>query len=310
MGIGASPVPIVSVINYKGGVGKTTIVANLAAELAWRENSVLLIDLDPQASLTFSFLTVDSWRQNYAGTTTIRNWYDAFIDQDQDIELSNLIITPDEVNRYMKGETKGEIDLICSHLSLINVDLELATMLAGASLRQSRNNFLKVHSRLLDGLNAVGVEDRYDYVLIDCPPNFNIVTKTAIVASSRILIPAIPDYLSTLGIEQLQRHIAELTNDFNEYAQQAEIAPSIIGVIPTMVQVYGGEPINAQRPYIDSIRRTGTPVFDTFIRRNNTLFGDSPQYGIPVVIQGVSGPTQTTIQTELENLTTEFVQRL
>ena len=74
--------PTVSVINYKGGVGKTTIVANIAAELAWRGKKVLMIDLDPQASLTFSFLSVDFWRQNYADTTTIRNWYHAFINQD------------------------------------------------------------------------------------------------------------------------------------------------------------------------------------------------------------------------------------
>jgi chromosome partitioning protein len=56
---------IISVINYKGGVGKTTITANLAAELAFRGQSVLAIDLDPQASLTFSFFTVDEWRKDY-----------------------------------------------------------------------------------------------------------------------------------------------------------------------------------------------------------------------------------------------------
>ena len=301
--------PTVSVINYKGGVGKTTIVANVAAELSWRGKRVLLIDLDPQASLTFSFLTVDAWRQSYADTTTIRNWYDAFIDQDKDVALSNLIITPPKINQLISGR----LDLISSHLALINIDLELATRLAGGTIRQVRNNFLSVHSRLLDGLNAADVEDRYDYVLIDCPPNFNIVTKTAIVASNRILIPAIPDYLSTLGIEQLQRHVAELTSDFNEYAQQANqavITPSVMGVIPTMVQVYGNEPISTQRPFIHDIRRMGVPVFDTFVRRNNRMFGDAPQYGIPVVVQSVSGTTYTNIQSELEDLATEFLSRL
>ena len=203
--------PIVSVINYKGGVGKTTLAANLADELAWRGNNVLLVDLDPQASLTFSFLDVDYWRLNYADTTTIRNWYDAFIDLDQNAQLADLIITPPDVNQHVSGR----LDLICSHIALINVDLELATRIGGGSLRQMRSNFLRVHSRLRDGLESARLAEQYNYVLIDCPPNFNIVTKTAIVASDWILIPTIPDYLSTLGIEQLQRHVEELVGNFN-----------------------------------------------------------------------------------------------
>ena len=63
---------IVSVINYKGGVGKTTLTANLAAELAWRGYDVLMIDLDAQASLTFSFIAPDDWQNNYADNRTIK----------------------------------------------------------------------------------------------------------------------------------------------------------------------------------------------------------------------------------------------
>ena len=308
------PTKTISVINYKGGVGKTTVAVNIAAELAWRGKSVLLIDLDPQASLTFSLLTVENWQRNYANTTTIKNWYDAFIDLDQNAELSNLIITPSIINQRVAG--RGRVDLICSHIALVNVDLELATRLGGGTMRQSRNNFLRVHSRLLDGLNAANIEGKYDYVLIDCPPNFNIVTKTAIVASDRILIPAIPDYLSTLGIEELRRHVSELISDFNKYAQESNgaydnIGPSIMGVVPTMIQVYAGSPISAQIPFIDGIRQTDVPVFDTFIRRNNTVHADTRPYRLPVVIsRTASNPTHATIINELEELTTEFLARL
>ena len=305
----------VSVINYKGGVGKTTVVANIAAELGWRDERVLLIDLDPQASLTFSFLSVDTWAQDYAENKTIRNWYDAYIDQDQDLELSSLIITPSRINQIIsESGNSGHLDIICSHLALINIDLELATRLGGASLRQTRNNFLRLHSRLLEGLESSSVKEVYDYVIIDCPPNFNIVTKTAIVASDRILVPAIPDFLSTLGINELRRHIAELVNDFNGFAEQQgevvynTIAPSIMGVIPTMVQIYAGEPISAQMQFINNLKRTGLPVFDTFIRRNNSIYGDAPQYGVPVVLGSVSGRRYTTPQEEMEELTTEFLR--
>ena len=252
----------VSVINYKGGVGKTTITANLASELAWRGHTVLLVDLDPQASLTFSFLTVDDWERDFSENKTIRNWYNAYIDQDHDLELSSLIVPLSRITQI----TQGSLDIICSHLTLINIDLELATRLGGASPRQNRNNFLRLHSRLLDGLQSEDIQERYDFVLIDCPPNFNIVTKTAIVASDRILVPAIPDRLSTLGIEELQRHVGELLNDFNAYVLQQEspahtmISPSIMGVIPTMVQLYGGAPISAQAPFIRGCRQSESVI--------------------------------------------------
>ena len=302
----------VSVINYKGGVGKTTITANLAAELAWRGNNVLLIDLDPQASLTFSFLTVDDWERDYAENRTIRNWYYAYIDEDQNLELSSLIVNLRRITQI----TDGSVDIICSHLNLINIDLELATKLAGASPRQSRNNFLRLHSRLLDGLESADVQEKYDFVIIDCPPNFNVVTKTAIVASDRVLVPAIPDRLSTLGVEELQRHISELVKDFNEYAGQdispahSKIDPSIMGIIPTMVQIYAGGPISAQASFLNRVRDSGLPVFDTYIRRNNSKYGNAPQYGVPVVLQSASGGTYLAVRGELEALATEFLRRV
>ena len=305
----------VSVINYKGGVGKTTIAANVAAELGWRGENVLLVDLDPQASLTFSFLSVDIWEHDFAESMTIRNWYDAYIDEDQNLELASLIVTPPQINqRIRQSGQEGRVDIICSHLALINIDLELATRIGGGSLRQTWTNFLRLHSRLLYGLSSIS--DRYDFVLIDCPPNFNIVTKTAIVASDLILVPAILDYLSTLGVEELQRHISELVIQFNDIAGQkgmpayGKISPSIMGVIPTMVQVYGGEPISVQSSFINAIKSKGLPVFDTFIRRNNTIHGETPRYGVPVVLTDSSGQTQATVREELEELTSEFLRRV
>lgn len=303
---------VVSVINYKGGVGKTTVAANLAAELAWRGMRVLLIDLDPQASLTFSFVTVDLWRRNYAQSRTIKNWYDAFIDVDQNVSLKSLIVRPTRVNQFISGD--GYVDLICSHLALINIDLELATRLGAGTIRQASNNFLRVHSRLRVGLDELS-EDEYDFVLIDCPPNFNIVTKTAIVASGQILIPAIPDYLSTLGIDELRRHVSQLVHDFNEYVSQAAgtrqpVAPTILGIILTFIQVYGGQPILTQRQYISELQRTGVPIFDTIIRKNNSKYGGAPQYGVPVVLQNASGQTYLAVRGELEDLTTEFLSKV
>jgi chromosome partitioning protein len=149
----------------------------------------------------------------------------------------------------------------------------------------------------------------------NCPPNFNIVTKTALVASDSLLIPAIPDYLSTLGIDQLQRHVRQLASDFNSYAKDSggdwpAANPKILGVIPTMVRMYRSEPIAAQGQYISQPQRSGVPVFDTVIRKNDTKYADAPQYGVPVVLQSAYGQTYESVRGELKNMTSEFLRRL
>lgn len=302
---------IISVINYKGGVGKTTIVANLVSELAWRGNKILAIDLDPQSSLTFSFISVDAWRNNYEANQTIKNWYDEFIDESGAVSLAGLIIQPSRINRVI-SQRNGSVDLICSHLALINIDLELATKLGGASPRQFRNNFLKVYSRLKAGLSELE-QDQYDYIIIDCPPNFNIVTRNAIVCSDWYLVPAKPDYLSTMGIEQLQRHVLELVTDYNHYVSETgenawqTISPQILGIIFTMIKIYSGQPISTQRQYINQVGNLHLPIFDTQIRENKTIYGDAPEYGVPVVLQYVTGETYENVQDELEKFTTELI---
>lgn len=306
---------ILSIINYKGGVGKTTITANLAAELAFRGYSVLAVDLDPQASLTFSFVRVDEWQKQYEETKTIKNWYDAFIDEDTDLDLSSLIIQPKTIGQIMVG--KGKMDLICSHLGLINVDLELAAKLAGGSPRQTRNNYLRVHSRFMQGLSTLGA-GAYDFVIVDCPPNFNIVTKNALVASDRYVVPTKPDYLSTLGIVTLKKHVSDLSAEYNKYVEDAgddkwkPISPSMLGVVFTMVSYRDNSPIptiQAQQQYIKQIQDQN-PTFGQMIRENKTLYADAPENGVPVVIRRVSGKTYNDVQDELENLTTQLLGKV
>lgn len=303
---------VVSVINYKGGVGKTTTTANLAAELAWRGHKILLLDLDPQASLTFSFIRPDEWQDNFAKEKTIKAWFESF-SEGKPISLDSLIFEPDTVKGKLSG--RGELHLIASHLGLINVDLELATELGGATLKQSKVNFLKVHKRIADGLRKIKADD-FDLILIDCPPNFNIATKTAIVASDSILIPAKPDYLSTLGIDYLIRNLYQLIANYNEYANldhdnpEDSISPKILGVVFTMIQIYNGQPISTQRPYISQTKRLGVPVFKEWIRENKTIFADAPQYGVPVVLNRYGTGTYKDVVDELERFVTEFASKI
>lgn len=307
---------VVAVINYKGGVGKTTLAANLAAELAWRGRRVLMIDMDPQTSLSFSFIRPEEWSAELAAARTIKQWFDSF-SRGAPLSLGDLIVEPNRVTTALGG--RGKLALIPSHLGLINVDLELATELGGASLEQAKRNFLRVHRRLLEGIRTLPT-NAYDLILIDCPPNFNVVTKTAIVASDQVLIPAKPDYLSTMGIDYLRQGLQELVKNYNEFATLnasgagaaavGQIEPALLGVVFTMVQEYGGQPIAAVRPFISQTRQLGVPVFSAYIKENKTLFADAPQYGVPVVLTRAAAGTHQGVVDGLEEVVTEFMTKL
>lgn len=154
-------------------------------------------------------------------------------------------------------------------------------------------------------------------ILIDCPPNFNIVTKTALVASDYILVPTRPDQLSTLGIDYLMRNVEKLTKDYNDYAEVDQgdevekIDPKAVGIVFTMIQEYGDQPIAAQRAFMGQLRRnTTTPVFDHYIKRNDTLFAEAPVYGIPVVLHGYNSDSHQSVVVGLEGVTDDFVAAL
>jgi len=302
---------VISVINYKGGVGKTTITANLATELARRGRQVLLIDVDPQTNLTLSFVTPEEWQKKYSETKTIRRWFKSFEEGRLPLDLSELVFSPIRVNEKLKelGAT-GRVDMIASHLELINIDLELAMELSGSSLRQSAKNFLKVHGRLAQGLRQIKGKD-YELILIDCPPNFNIVTKTAIIASDHLLIPTKADYLSTLGINYLVNSLNRLVSDYNDYVNYdmetsvRRICPLILGVIFNMVQVYGNEPIATQRDYINRVKKLKIPVFETYLRESKTAYAATPESGIPTVLSSTGKATE-----EIRYFISEFEQKL
>jgi len=304
----------ISVMNYKGGVGKTSVTANLASQLAWEGYKVLLLDMDAQASLTFSFIEPQAWRRDFADTKTIKQWFDAIAAQ-KALSLQSLIFTPERVNRAIaKAGNGGKLDLVASHLGLINVDLELATQLGGASLAQAKQNYLKVHRRLAEGLDDIPKSD-YDIALFDCPPNFNVVTKNAIVASDAILVPAKPDYLSTMGIDYLARSVKLLVNDYNEFAMHGpnpiqEINPTLLGVVFTMIGVNGKVPVAAQRPFIAQTKKLGIPVFDRWLRENKTIYADAPEYSLPVVLHHTTDPSHKLVISELEELAQEFERKV
>ena len=127
---------VVSVLNYKGGVGKTTVTANLGADLAARGHRVLLIDMDPQASLTLSFYAADELDRAFADDGTMLHWFQAHFGEQQPPDLREYVITPPRVNDMVRAGG-GRLDLIASHLGLIDVDLDLAAYVGGSRFNVS-----------------------------------------------------------------------------------------------------------------------------------------------------------------------------
>ena len=288
---------VVSVINYKGGVGKTTISCNLAAGIS-RSRRVLAIDLDPQANLTFSLISVPIWRQYYEDKRTIKNWFDAIVENRFPLpSLKDLVIPAN----------KG-VDIISSHLGLIDIDMELATLLSGGTPNQYKKNYIRTYSYLRNELKTL--EDSYDLIIIDCPPNFSMVTKNALIASDFYAVPAKMDYLSTLGINQLRNHIQSLVKEYNSYCDETQKAdPKLAGVVATMIAIRDGKPISAQQEYITQLKKSGIPLFSSMVRENKTLFSGGADSD-PVILQYYPSGTYSIVVHELEKLQIEFMKKV
>jgi ATPases involved in chromosome partitioning len=300
------PSCVVSVINYKGGVGKTTLTANLGAELAARGRRGLLVDLDPQASLTFSFFQLSQWEEQLAEQRTILQWYQSFLASGTAEPLQKYVVAPPAVNAIASGNG-GVLHLLASHLGLIEVDLDLSAVLGGARYLQRHPRFVPVHRVLADALGGPAF-DPYDVVLIDCAPNFNMVTRTAIVASDHLLVPARPDYLSTLGLDYLRERLSRLVDQYGEVAP-SPISPELLGVVHTMIQYAGAGILRSQRQSMEQLARIEIPAFRQTIRENKTAFTESGIQSLPVVLAAESTTAIENLRYDLQQLTSEFIAK-
>lgn len=294
---------VVSVVNYKGGVGKTTLTANLGAGLAQRGNNVLLIDLDPQASLTFSFFTPHEWREQLAEEHTIRKWYDSKARGKTATKLSSLIVRPGRIEQPLRNT--GGLDMIVSHQDLVGVDTLLAGAIDTKTGEVPPSRFIQVYRRLATGLSEP-LFSSYQYVLIDCAPNFQMMTKNAIIASDHVIIPSRPDYLSNNGINHFAGKLFGLINDYNTRASKTSGAPIIErpreGVLFTMVDVWRSQPIEAQNVAMNEVRALGAPIFKTYVRDRKTVYPTAPQTGIPAML------TSNEAAEEMNQLIDEFIK--
>ena len=190
---------VISIINLKGGVGKTTTTVAMAEILAGEfDQRVLVIDLDPQTNSTTMLIGEQAWKSaNLAGHTLAPLFQDS-LRPDGDAPTFDL-----ENSLYREASPIAAVrtlDLLPSSLDLIDVQDDLAATRGG-----------RYHTdRPVDLLHkaTASLVPQYDYVLIDCPPNLGIITLNGIRMSHGYVIPTKPDILSTYGIPQIMNRVA------------------------------------------------------------------------------------------------------
>jgi chromosome partitioning protein len=199
------PARLVSVINMKGGVGKSTTTVSLAETLALHQRRrVLIIDLDPQTNASIMVAGSDKWNELREAERTLDLYFEAYA-YSSDPRPFKTLIEP----RVSDLKGKPEVSLLAAAPELRTVERDLieAFVKRGYKIDGIQHWVLK---RMAAGLSSVWND--YDFILIDCPPGISLFAEAALIAADAILVPTIPDYVSRLGLIAFRRRALTLIN--------------------------------------------------------------------------------------------------
>ena len=227
---------IICIANQKGGVGKSTTAINLSACLAEKGKKVLTIDLDAQANTT-SGLGVDK--------------------NSLDNSLYELMLGENTWDEVLIKKVMDHLDLIPSSVNISGLEIELLDF---ENKEYVLRDVLKEHT------------EKYNYVILDCPPSLSILTINALCAADSVIVPIQCEYYALEGLSQLTYTINLVSERLNEKLQ-------IEGIVFTMFDVRNRLSQQVVQNVKDNLDQ---PIFKTIIPRNVRL-AEAPSYGMPII---------------------------
>ncbi|MDR9414904.1 MAG: AAA family ATPase [Gracilimonas sp.] len=228
---------VISIANQKGGVGKTTTAINLAASLAAVEHPTLVIDIDPQSNTT-SGLGID--------TKTVTN------------SVYEIMIGSTDIEETVRQTELDFLDVVPSHINLVGAEIEMID-------REERERILKKAIK--------SVRDKYDFVIIDCPPSLGLLTINALTASDSIVIPVQCEYFALEGLGQLLNTIKIVRQHLNP---DLDIEGVLLTMYDTRTRLSNQVAEEVKRYFDDR-------VFKAVIARNIRL-AEAPSFGKPALL--------------------------
>jgi chromosome partitioning protein len=242
---------VMVVANQKGGVGKTTTTVNMAAALAQGGLRVLVVDLDPQGNASTA-LAIDHHR----GTPST---YDAIVDA---TPLTEIVQKSPEVENLF---------VVPATIDLAGAEIELVSMVA----RESRlRKALHAHPQIL-----ADTEDRFDYVLIDCPPSLGLLTLNALVAGDEMLIPIQAEYYALEGLGQLLETVEMVRAHLNP---GLDVSTIVLTMYDARTRLSAGVAEEVRSHFGDQVLRTAIP--------RSVRISEAPSYGQTVMTYDPSSP--------------------